>query len=348
MTTDIDDLPREILIRYLELCEKGEKHMANSEFRLAIDCFLEAMEITVPCEDTWGKIALCYMQSDEEEESVRALLRALKINPDHVPTLHNLAMMLTDMNKLEEAEILIRRALKQDDTMPDLWYRLGVILCHKEEYHEALESLQTAHDSGIRDAEIHRHLGICFTNLQKAEEAEESFLQALNLAPGEIMPLLDYGRFLAEAKRYDEAEDYLRKAVAVRPDWHTAIICLADVLLRKVKSTDTPEDEALLIDEADTLLKMAFPVAEHEGKTWFHLAEVAMLKQQWDEAVKRSRRSIELGYRQPSVYTMIYHALKRSGRPVEAQMALQECWRQRIQATATRLTDRDTEVRPSE
>lgn len=69
--------------------------------------------------------------------------------------------------------------------------------------------------------------GLCLYHLQRVEEAEESFREALQTGPGDFAAQYFYGWILCEEQQYDSAMPHLRKAHQIRPDHPEALALLA-------------------------------------------------------------------------------------------------------------------------
>ncbi len=330
MTVDPEDIPRETLLEYKRLYDSGQENMSHSNYQQAIDCFLEAVRLTRPCEVIWGNIALCYLHLNDSERCIDALRRSLEVDPDYRESLHNLALMLSDAKELSEAESLIRRAIAIDGTEAHSWSTLGRILRAQGRHKEAMRALATALGLEPDHVNAHHHLGLVFIELEENDRAERSFLKAVQLAPDHADILLDFGRFLILMQRFRDAQIYLRRAIEADPFDNMPLVCLAEALIYQAK--EGGEESALteMVDEAHALLNRSFKIDPFEGKAWFHWAEGAVFYREWNAVEEFCRKSIELGYEENLwVFALLSAALGKLGRAEEATEMFQE-YRRRV------------------
>jgi Flp pilus assembly protein TadD len=212
-----------------------------------------------------------FLDAGHWAEAEACMKRALHANPDNVDTLTSCGLMLLEMRKPGEALTLFRRILTMNPSLPDIWHAAGVCLQMtgssasaighyqravklRPEFAEAHSNLGTMliKEGEICDAighlrrsvQIHpetaayRHnLGVALCKHFEYAAAIVSFRDALQLDPGNADILGSLGDTLAHIHDCS-AEDFLQRAVELRPDSPEKHWNLALHLLRCGKYTE--------------------------------------------------------------------------------------------------------------
>lgn len=90
--------------------------------------------------------------------------------------------------------------------------RLGIAYLKRGEYEKSLTKLQKAQAADPRYPPIYNTLGVLHQQLGDKVTAEKYFRQALSLNSSDSSTLNNYGQFLCQEARYDEAEETFLKA----------------------------------------------------------------------------------------------------------------------------------------
>jgi type IV pilus assembly protein PilF len=89
---------------------------------------------------------------------------------------------------------------------------LGVEYMRQGNYEMALEKLNRAKMARNDYAPIHNALGLVYQQIGETEAAEINFMRAIKLEPTDSASLNNYGLFLCQNQRFDEADEYFLKA----------------------------------------------------------------------------------------------------------------------------------------
>lgn len=119
---------------------------------------------------------------------------------------------------------------------------VGVAYLKRGEYNKALDKLKKAYEADPNYPPTLNALGLLYQNLENNEKAEQYFKQALGIRPDDGYTLNNYGRFLCQNGRYEEAEAAFRKA-ATNPLFETPEISLANIGTCAMRSGDTEKAE---------------------------------------------------------------------------------------------------------
>ena len=117
---------------------------------------------------------------------------------------------------LDEAIVSLRRAKlgSAGSWSTEVDYILGKAYYHRGKYYYdlSLQYLQAALAAGYQPEDIYDYLGLAATQLDLLDEGLGYFQQALQINPTDLL-LLTIGQTYFQAERYQEAEEYLLRAV---------------------------------------------------------------------------------------------------------------------------------------
>jgi hypothetical protein len=166
---------------------------------------------------------------------------------------------------------MVRRTASADE----LFYR-GTRLMNEGSAQEAEDAFRTALQIAPSFAEAHANLGLLLERTGRWQEAETHYLAALELQPGQLQTLLNFGAMLTALKRFAEAEAIYRQALAVDPGSHGAWSNLG-VLLACTKREE----------DAEQCYRTAMAIAPDYAKARFNLAYLLLRQGRYEEGWAR-------------------------------------------------------------
>ncbi|MBN1211432.1 MAG: tetratricopeptide repeat protein [candidate division Zixibacteria bacterium] len=131
---------------------------------------------------SWGYIL--YINTGEQERSVKYFLRNLKINPNSYQALANLGEVYYDRQIFDSANIYLKRLQELDPDNPRYLDKLAhteQVLGNRE---SSLKYLIQAERADSTDSEIQANLGMLYSQLGQYDEALVRFRRAYRSAPG--------------------------------------------------------------------------------------------------------------------------------------------------------------------
>ena len=215
----------------------------------------------------------------------------------------NAYLKITDINislkNYQEAENYTLQLKKFSSDRVDIYYKLGEIYHNKKEYDQAISSFTKAINLLKKSTEENWYLyysrGMSYERSKKWKNAEKDFLYALKLSPQQPLVLnylgytwIDYGIKLKEA------EDYIRKAIKLRPKDGYFIDSLGWAYYRQGKY-----DLAVVeLERAVALIPNDPIINDHLGDALFRAGFQNEAKYQWNRALlyepeKSLRENIE-------------------------------------------------------
>lgn len=131
----------------------------------------------------------------------------------------------------------------------------------------ALDEVKLALEADPRLGAAHNLRGLIHAALGENEQADESFRRALALDALDVDALQNYGWFLCQRKRYDEAEARFAQALGVPSNPNAARTWLAQGVCQL---------QAGGLDAAERSLMRSYELDAGNPTTAFHLAEVLL------------------------------------------------------------------------
>ena len=187
------------------------------------------------------------------DEAETVLRTALEIDPRSLNAYQNLGEALRKRGRHDEAVEMYREALGIDGDLVRGHAGLGMALFDAGRHAEALPALDRAlalDPGGPFAGEVSLIAGRAARELSRLDAAGAHFRRAAVLAPDSVEPLMELSDLLFAQERADEAEDYLRRARALRPGDPATLHNTAEALRKGGRREDAlaSYDEALRID----------------------------------------------------------------------------------------------------
>ncbi len=220
--SDKKDLP-EIKIKN-KFLEKGKNSFYKGQFSDAISQFQEVVESDVA--DEQKAIALTYIgiiydDRGEYDKAVDYYKRALKYNPEYTPAYRNLALTYRHAGNLEEAVKAIEKALDIDPENLNNMVLFGNLLFLQNRYKDAAAKYEKALEFDKENPSALYNLAL--TRFKLGDEITGiEYLKRAGTADraGEIAHLsyAKLGVIFTERKDYEMAKKYLELAASLEPE----------------------------------------------------------------------------------------------------------------------------------
>ena len=210
----------------------GQIYQAYALNSPAKECYLNASQLAAK-DFRWvyllGKL-------HEREGDVQAAISyyntARALRPDYLPVFVSLGNIYLQLNRLDEAEALFRHALGLNETSAATLYGLGQAALSKRSYTDAARYLERASRLAPEANRIHYALAMAYRGLNDLEKAQSHLAQSGSVGVRVSDPLLDElqdlikgarlhlirGKVALDARRFAEAADEFRKAIAAQPN----------------------------------------------------------------------------------------------------------------------------------
>ncbi|HYO84145.1 MAG TPA: tetratricopeptide repeat protein [Bryobacteraceae bacterium] len=128
--------------------------------------------------------------------------------------------------KWREAAGTLQRAVHEHPDSHDAWYWLGASQFYTQAFEAALKSLERARALLPSHSPTHRTMGLVYLQLERPNDAYNSWLRALELNPRDPETCYYVARLFFEHKVYDRAERWFRQTLEFHPGDHRALLYL--------------------------------------------------------------------------------------------------------------------------
>lgn len=189
-------------------------------------------EIDVLRQNYWARaynegVAFAQGDSVNLDRSRAAFVRATRIDADRLEAWRNLAYVYYQSDQTEEAITTYRHITDQASDDVDSFYSLGVLLLNENRYVEAVDVLNHLTEIDGNHLEGHINLAVAQVNTDDLQGAEQSYKQAIAIAPDAANPRYNLGNLYWQQERYEEALAAYAKSVELDPSDNDALYNLA-------------------------------------------------------------------------------------------------------------------------
>ena len=148
---------------------------------------------------------------------------------------------------------------------------------------KSLDANQKAKEINPLDAEIHNNLGNVHKKLEKFDEAENSYRQAILLKQNFTEAYYNLGNLLKELSRFDEAEKNYNQAIKFRPNFAEAFNNLGNLL-----------KELSRFDEAEKNYNQAIKFRPNFAEAFNNLGNLLKELSRFDESIVNFKESLKI------------------------------------------------------
>lgn len=299
----------------------GQIYHAYSLINPARECYLNASRLA-PKDFRWAYLLGKLDQQQERfDQAIQRFAAARRLRPDYVATAVNLGNIYLQLNRLENAEENFQVALTLDKNNAAAHYGLGQVALSRRRYSEAAGYFEKAL-AQLPDANrIHYSLAMAYRSLGETEKAKAHLAQQGTVGVRVTDPLVDVlpeliagervhlirGKLALEAKRYAEAADEFRKAIAAQPNSLEARVNLGAVL------TQTGD-----VREAFAQFEEAVRINPKSISAHYNLAVLLANENKHEPAIAQLQIVIGIDPNDVSARFLMARQLVKANRPEEA------------------------------
>ena len=299
----------------------GQVYHAYSLTSAARDCYLNASRLA-PKDFRWLYLLGKLDQHDGRfDEAIRHYEAARTLRPDYVAVLVNLGNIFLELNRPEDAKASFSAALKIDKDNPAAHYGLGQLAASSRNYSEAVARFEKTLAQVPGANRVHYSLAMAYRGLGNTEKAKEHLARQGTVGVRVTDPLveglqdlitgervyLSRGKIAFEARRYAEAVNEFRKAVAAKPDSVTARINLGAALNQTgdVKGAAEQFEEALRLEPG-------------KANAHYNLAVILAGQDKHEQAIAHLRSALTAEPNDVTARVLLAQELKKLGKPEDA------------------------------
>jgi tetratricopeptide (TPR) repeat protein len=225
------------------------------------------------------------------------------------------------LDRYEPALDDLRRAVRLDPEAEESRLRLARLLVRARLPEEALPHYEQLYERRSGDAEVLLGLAACQRRLSRPEDARQLLDILLAAQPRHAQALSERGQLALEAGQLDEAEEWLRRAVAAAPFEREAVYAFGQCLFRQKGKEAEAQQWRARLERIDADLKRMTAVMnditssprDPELRT---KAGVLLLRNgQEKEGLRWLESALRLDSRHPSTLQALSDYFERQGRP---------------------------------
>jgi predicted O-linked N-acetylglucosamine transferase (SPINDLY family) len=162
--------------------------------------------------------ALATHQAGNLDAALESYEALVKEQPEYPPLNYFLAMLLLAKGNKARTRDLLRRAVEASPTYADAQLALGNLELEAGAYPEAKKAFESVAAARPDRAEAWTGLGLSLQRSGDLEGAVEPLTRAVRAAPAEWLPRFNLAVALQKVRRYDEARESYRSALAIKGD----------------------------------------------------------------------------------------------------------------------------------
>ena len=219
--------PASFLVRAEAAWALRDMHRANDLFREAVNLRPKDPYIRV----RWGYL---YLETHAAAEAAKLFNEALSIDKDYAPAKVGAATVLA--NRFEgEAHDLVKEAIEADPNLTEGYVLLAGMSIEEEDYEKAEEHIAKGLEvaEALGDSPLEFYTLRASLDLLRGKKDSEWTRKALEHNPTYGKIYADQAHFYVISRRYREATELLRKAIAVDPELWSAHAELGVNLMRQ-------------------------------------------------------------------------------------------------------------------
>jgi type IV pilus assembly protein PilF len=197
----------------LGLVYLNQSNLNPANIDTAISYFVKALALDTRYYLAWNAIGLAQSLKGNRNEAARAYEKCLEIYPEFTEVRNNLGMIYQELGQLDKAEAQWQKALA-DMAYPsreNLYYNLAGLYVVKDRLDLAYDNIQRALQVRPRMAMAHNRKGKILERMNKLEEAEAAYEQAVKIVPDDVRFSFDLGAAYVKTGEVAKAKDLFLK-----------------------------------------------------------------------------------------------------------------------------------------
>jgi tetratricopeptide (TPR) repeat protein len=299
----------------------GQVYHAYSLTAPARDCYFNATALA-PNDFRWIYLTAKLDQHDGQfEAAIGRFSLARSLRPDYVAASVNLGNMFLELNRLSDAEGAFAKALEIEKNNPAALYGMGQVSAANRKYAEAVRYFEQTLAQVPGANRVHYSLAMAYRGLGNAEKAKIHLAQQGTVGVRVSDPLVDglqdliagervylsRGKIAFEARRYAEAANEFRKAVAIKPDSVTARVNLGAALSQTgdLKGAAEQFEEVLRLEPG-------------KATAHYNLGIILAVQNKHEEAIAHLRSVLSVEPNDTTARFLLAQQLNKSGKADEA------------------------------
>jgi tetratricopeptide (TPR) repeat protein len=261
---------------------KASLYKRKGDYLLAIEYMEKALTFEPNNYFLLLELADTYILHGNDNQAIETYNHLLNEYPESDYSWYSLGMLYLKIENYEKAEDCFDYALAINKLCVEAMVNKANILLGKEEYEEALELFEKAAIYEEIDPMLWCQTGLCYKNLEKYDEAEVCYLEALRHDDSFGETYFGLGMLAYTKDEFDKAIKHLKKAVSLANYLSEAFLFLGH-------SFDQIDD----LISAEEAYQQAYEIDSKDAEHVINLLYIKYMNDKLDDVVKLAVEHIE-------------------------------------------------------
>jgi len=265
------------------LINKGILFKGLKEFDKELECYNKILKIEPNNLTALFNKANVFYSLRQYEHAVEEHKKVLEFNPNYSQSWCDMGLAFSKLNEFEKSLNCYFKALEIDRRDFHVYIGIGGVFKEMKNYEEAYRYYEKALDINPNLSLPWLNVGVIFSKLSKHEEAIALYQEALfKKNPEKVKIFTNMGTSFGMLKRDGEALECFNKALAIDPNYHTALQNIGTAYIKLNRDS-----------EALSYLKKALKINEDDKITIFNIGECYLGLQKYNDAISWYKKTLE-------------------------------------------------------
>ena len=178
-----------------------------------------------------------YQELGDNDRAIENYKAATKIDNLFYPAKVNMAMLYNDKGEQDKAEEIFREVINEHPGLYEISYSLALLLAEKNNYEEAAKFMEKAAANMPDAARVHYNYGLLLQYLNRDNDAELEFKEALEIDPENLDFLYALFDFYFKRSKFLKAKDIAGTMARIAPEL-PAVKELLDMVTKRINSME--------------------------------------------------------------------------------------------------------------
>jgi tetratricopeptide (TPR) repeat protein len=251
-------------IAYLAYSELGNIALSNNKLSEAAEYLQKAVNINPTDATDHYNLALVYLKQKRTEDALPHLKKAESLSNENTQILENLGLAYQQINDYQKSIEIYQKILKVNNKNINALSQIANIFYKEGKIHEALNAFKSIAE--FRPATEHAriaylNIGNILDDLQRFDEAIEYYKKALIIKPNDDSAYYNMGITYKHANQNEKAIHAWQKASQLNPDNVKPHLALADLLYEVGHLNDAIEEYKKITEKWNNIPEAHFSLA---------------------------------------------------------------------------------------
>ncbi len=273
----VDPYNKELPLLEADIFSRSNQH------EQAVEALKKALEYHPDDIEIYDLLSIEYLYLDEFQEALKTSKKSLEIDPENQAALYNVISCYDLMDMNEKARDFLLNFVDQQPMSEIGWSLLGKRYLEDEKYEQALEALDYAIAIDDKFLGAYYDKAYVLTKLKRFEEAIEFYKLTLSISDPSAFAYYHIAKNYEFLNEYQKALEFYQKAIYEDPGHYKSRLRLIDILIH------TNQLEKAIQSSLEAV--QVIPTQE----LYEQQAQIYILKEDFKEAIDSLEMSLKLG-----------------------------------------------------